>query len=115
MLTQGFSVLVRKHRMFVCVVIAVAVVKLILSAVEPASYDLYSIVSLVINNKDPLVGPWIALYPPIYLGMMNSTQMVLQQWYLASPVNTNSNFQLLSLLLRLPVYVFDIAVLISIY
>jgi len=99
----------------VWVVIVVAVVKLILSAVEPASYDMYSIVSLVINNRNPLIGPWIALYPPIYLGMMNSTQMVLQQWYLASPANTNSNFQLLSLLLRLPVYVFDIAVLISIY
>jgi hypothetical protein len=112
---HGFSVLVRKHSVFVWLVIVVAVLKLILSAIEPASYDMYSIVSLVINNKNPLIGPWITLYPPIYLGMMNSTQIVLQQWYLASPVSTNSNFQLLSLLLRLPAYLFDIAVLIAIY
>ena len=115
MLIHRFSVLFRKHSVFVWVVIAVAVLKLILSAVEPASYDMYSIVSLVVNNKNPLVGPWLALYPSIYLGMMNSAPMVLQQWYLASPVNTNYNFQLLSLLLRLPVYLLDIAVLIAIY
>jgi hypothetical protein len=91
----------------------VTAVKLVLAAVEPVSYDMFSIVSLV-NDKRPLIGPWIALYPPIYVGMLNSIQAI-QQWYLASPVSTNSNLELVSLLFRLPILVFDLATAIVLY
>jgi hypothetical protein len=114
-LNHALSAVTREHRFYLTLVVAVATLKLILSAVEPASYDMFSTVSLVVNNKNPLIGPWIALYPSIYLEMMNLTQLGLQQWFLASPANTNANLQLLSLLLRLPAYVFDVATLVAIY
>lgn len=109
------SDIIHRHSKYTLTIVVVAIVKLILSAYEPTSYDMYSTVALVINNKSPLVGPWIAFYPTIFLGMFNSSQLVLQQWYLASPPYTNMTPPLLSLLLRIPLLLFDVAVAVAIY
>jgi len=111
-LTSAYLVDHRRH-LFIGLMVAVTAARLVLAAVEPVSYDMFSIVSLV-SDKRPLIGPWIALYPPIYLGMLNSIQAI-QQWYLASPVNTNLNLESVSLLFRLPVLGFDVATAIVLY
>src|SRR5208283_3596116 len=98
--------------MFLVVVTIVSAVKLVLSAIEPASFDIRDIIGLISSHRGPL-GPWIALYPPLYGQITNSTQ--LQAWLLTPPPSMDTNMQMLSLLFRLPVFALDLATAVVLY
>ena len=93
--------------MFIVCFVAITLLKIVLSAIEPASSDLLDIVKLAATNSP--VGPWIALYPPLY-GVTSSNFTALQQWALQPP-----GPQIVSLSFRLPVLAFDIATAIALY
>jgi len=94
------------------VVTIVSAVKLVLSTIEPASFDIRDIIGLINSPRNPL-GPWIALYPPLYGQITNSTQ--LQAWLLTPPPSMDTNMQMLSLLFRLPVFALDLATAVVLY
>lgn len=109
----SISMLVRSRNAFLCVVAAAAALKLVLSALAPASFDMQDIVRLV-GSGHPPIGPWIALYPPLY----NQTATNLSQletWVLSTPVTMNLNLRLLSLLFRLPTFALDLATMGALY
>jgi len=91
---------------FLAVIALVSIVKLVLSAVEPAGFEIRDIIGLSSSSRDP-VGPWVALYPPLYSHITNSTE--LQTWLLTPPPSMGLNMQATSLLFRLPVFAFDLA------
>ena len=104
-----FSIFIRNRNAFLILVAAAAALKLVLSAVEPASEDLGNIITLVASGHAP-VGPWIALYPPLY-NQTTANINQLQSWTLAVPLGSAE----LSLLFRLPVFLFDLATLITLF
>ena len=106
------SVLVRNRTVFLAVITFVSAAKLVLSAVEPASFDIRDTIALISSSRNPL-GPWIGLYPPLYAHFTNSTQ--LQTWLLTPPPSMDANMQLISLLFRLPVFAFDLATTVVLY
>ena len=85
--------------------------KLFLAAIEPASFDLRDIIQFPGPRHNPL-GPWIALYPPLYNHWANSTQIAI--WVL-SPPSVDGSLVLTSLSFRLPVFVLDLAIAIILY
>jgi len=93
--------------MFVGCIVAISVLKLVLSAIVPASFDLRDIIMLVQSSQAP-IGPWIALYPPLYFQPTNTT--FLEQWWLTPPPMAGVNLQLISLYFRLPIFILDLAV-----
>ena len=93
--------------------ILISAVKVVLAAIEPASFDLRDIVRFPGTRHNPL-GPWIMLYPPLYnYSVTNSTQLAV--WLVSSPPTTDVNMLLTSLLFRLPVFVLDLATAIILY
>jgi hypothetical protein len=88
----------------------VFVLRLLFSTIAPASFDLQGIVELATLNR--LIGPWIALYPPLYL---NPSFGILQTWANSAPASVGSSSALLSLLMRLPILVFDLGTSIVLY
>lgn len=107
------SALVYNRNAFLAFVIIVSALKLFLSAIAPASYDLRDIIKLLSSGQAP-VGPWLALYPPLY-GQSASDFTQLQAWWLASPPTMGFDFRLISLLFRLPIFAFDVATAIIVY
>jgi len=88
-------------------IVAIFVLKLLLSTIEPPSFDLGNIISLV-HSPGVSIGPWIGLYPPLYIqSAVNST--LLQQWLLAPPIGMNPNFEIIALYFRLPILLLDLA------
>ena len=90
----------------------VSAAKFVLSAIEPASFDIRDIIGLAGSSRNP-VGPWIALYPPLYIQFANATQ--LQSWLLTPPSSIGANGLLISLTFRLPVLAFDLATAVILY
>jgi 4-amino-4-deoxy-L-arabinose transferase-like glycosyltransferase len=88
----------------------ISVIKIGFSVVAPASFDLQGIVELATLGR--LIGPWIALYPPLYFAP-NST--VLQSWTLSAPTSMGISLRFLSLLMRLPIFIFDFGTLVILY
>jgi uncharacterized membrane protein len=103
-----FSILVRNRKVFIACALTIALLKIFLSAIAPASFDLRDIVKLAGSAHSP-IGPWIALYPPLY-GQTGSNLSQLQPWLVQPP-----SVQLMSLLFRLPVFAFDVATAIVLY
>ena len=106
------SILVTNRNVFLAVVTIVSAVKLVLSAIEPASFELRDIIGLATSTRAP-IGPWVALYPPLYGHITNSTE--LQAWMLTPPPGMGVGMQVTSLLFRLPVFVFDLATAVLLY
>ena len=106
-LPARLSAVVRNRRVFFCCMAILSIVKLALSAIAPASYDLRDIVTLVASNR--LIGPWIVLYPLLY-SPLNATLNQLESWYATTPPAMGLNMQLISLLFRIPIFVFDLAI-----
>jgi len=104
------SILVRNRIVFLASLALISAVKIWFSVVAPASFDLQAIVELATLNR--LIGPWIALYPPLYFAV-NST--ALQGWALSAPPSMGISLRLLSLSMRLPVFIFDFATLVVVY
>jgi len=106
------SVIIHNRDVFLAVMTVISAAKLLLSAIEPASFDIRDTIALNSSYRNPL-GPWIALYPPLYGHITNSTQ--LQTWLFTPPPNMDVNMQLTSLLFRLPVFAFDLATAVVLY
>lgn len=109
----NISILIRNRNVFLTVLIVIGALKLVLSAIAPASFELRDIILLVGSGRGP-VGPWIALYPRLY----EQTPSVLEQlrvWWLAPPFGMNRMLEQISLLFRLPVFAFDVATAMALY
>jgi hypothetical protein len=110
-LPNGISSLIRDKNIFRASIVIVSFLKVVLSAVVPASYDLRDIVTLMTVPRPP-IGPWIPLYPPLYQ-FANTSE--LMAWYLATPSAMSLNMQLTSLLFRLPILAMDIGIAAALY
>jgi len=106
------GLLIRSKRVFLATVVAISTLKLLLSALVPASYDLRDIVNLFYQPKAPL-GPWVPLYPPLYLPWI--PREAINTWLVAQPITNSIDVLVLSLLFRLPIFAFDIATLCMVY
>lgn len=106
------SSLIHNRSVFLTVVAAVAILKLLLAAFAPASFELQDIVHLFSSANAPL-GPWVALYPPLYVGWI--AKDTIGAWLVATPVMMDLNLLLISLLFRLPAFAFDLATLVVLY
>ncbi len=104
------SILVRNRNVFLASLVLISALKIGFSIVAPASFDLQSIVELATLGR--LIGPWIVLYPPLY-SAANST--VLQSWSLSTPFGMGISLRLLSLLMRLPIFIFDFGTAVVLY
>lgn len=112
LLHSRISVLVHNRNVFLGFILLVSIVKLCLSAIEPASFDLRDIIKFPGSRHNPL-GPWITLYPPLYnQWATNSTQVAI---WVSSPPSLNANVLLTSLSFRLPVLALDLATAIVLY
>jgi len=60
------------------------------------------------------MGPWVALYPPLYNETAANINQ-LQTWSSMAPFGSNPNFAMLSLLFRLPVFLCDLATMIILF
>ena len=107
------SIFIRNRNAFLFLVAVVAAIKLVLSAIAPASSDLRGIIVLVASSHAP-IGPWIALYPPLY-NQTASNMNLLQSWSLTAPLGSNLGLMELSLLFRVPIFLFDLATLIVLF
>lgn len=93
------------------------VAKLIISAVVPASYDLRDIVAFVgLENSSPY-GPWMTLEYAIFNIWRSSTSSTITpvDWSMIPPTAMPFNLALLSLILRLPAFFFDLGIAIVLY
>jgi hypothetical protein len=103
--------LIHDRKMFLTVIVAVSLLKLLLSAIAPVSFELSDIVRLYYSGQAPL-GPWLALYPPLYLPWISRESV--EVWLTSQPM-AGPNTALLSLLFRLPTFAFDVATLAVVY
>ncbi len=110
---MSISILIRNRNVFLGLVVMVAALKLVLSAVAPASFDLRDIITLVGYGNAP-IGPWIALYPPLY-NQTASNLSRIELWPLSAPFTTDGGIAALSLMFRLPVFLFDLATMIVLF
>jgi len=108
-----FSIFIRNRNAFLVLVGVVAAFKVVLSAVAPASFDLRDIIMLVASGHAP-IGPWIALYPPLYNQTASNVRR-LQSWPLTASLGSDLSLATLSLLFRLPVFLFDLATTIVLF
>jgi len=107
------SIFLRNRSAFLALVGVVAALKLVLSAIEPASWDLRDIIALMGAGNAP-IGPWIALYPPLY-NQTASNISQLQSWPLTASLWSTPNIMELSLLFRVLVFIFDIGTMVVLY
>jgi hypothetical protein len=110
-LPRKLSILVQNQNAFVILVTVISGLKILLSAIVPASFDIREIITLV-QSGHASIGPWIALYPSLY-NHEASNATLLEQWSLTSPAQMNVNLQLISLSFRLPIFAFDVATLLA--
>ena len=113
LLATGLSILVRNKNVFFALIVTISGLKLFLSAIVPASFDLRDTVMLVSSGRAP-VGPWLALYPPLY-DQTASNIAQLGVWWLASPSSMDFGLRLVSVLFRLPVFAFDLGTAVVLY
>jgi hypothetical protein len=112
-LLGSVSILVRNRNVFLALMLIISALKLVFSLIVPASYDLRDIIMLFGSGHNP-VGPWIALYPPLY----NQSAYTLGQlaaWSSTTPSSMSFSLRLVSLLFRLPVFAFDVATATALY
>ena len=108
-----FSIFIRNRNAFLVLVGVVAAFKMIVSAVAPASFDLRDIIMLVASGHPP-IGPWLALYPPLY-NQTASNLSRLQSWPLTAYLGSDPGLAMVSLLFRLPVFFFDLATMVVLF
>lgn len=105
--------LLRNRNAFLTLFVVIAALKLLLSAIVPASLELRDTIMLVSSGRAS-IGPWLALYPPLYnQTASNFTQ--LKAWWLATPPSMDFNLRMISLLFRLPVFTFDLTTAVVLY
>jgi hypothetical protein len=94
---------------------AAGLLRLLLMAQAPATDSLRDIVRWVEGSVQ--LGPWVTLEAGIYHFWRSVTlsNAKASDWWSAPPGNMPSTLQLLSLLLRLPSFIFDVAIAITLY
>jgi Gpi18-like mannosyltransferase len=114
-LTFLLSVFVRSRTAFLALMVTIAVVKLLLSAFAPVSAGLKDIVLWISNSVS--IGPWVALDAQIYELWRSVTlsNASVSDWWMSPLATMPSDFRLLSLLLRLPAFLFDAIIAITLY
>jgi len=110
-LAGRLSILVENRNAFLVLVALISGVKIVLSGIVPPSFDLSDIVTLL-QSGHASIGPWVALYPSLYSHALNDT--MIQQWLLTVPGNNDLTLQFISLSVRLPIFVLDLAILLAI-
>lgn len=116
-LITRLSVFVHSNRAFVMLMATVAALKLLLSALIPASSELAAIaLDTTIETRKAAGGPWTALDAQI-ISFWRSlfTGSTVQNWWQASPITMTMDLRLLSLLIRLPAFALDIAIAVCLY
>jgi len=110
-----FSIFVRSRTAFLVLMIAAALFKLLLSSLAPASFSLREIIRWV--EVSVSVGPWVTLDAQIYSFWRTVTlsKATAVDWWSTAPTAMSSDLRLLSLLLRLPSFIFDAAIAIALY
>jgi hypothetical protein len=103
-----FSIFIRNKNAFLALVALGAALKLVLSAIAPASLDLMQIILLVARGHAP-IGPWIALYPPLYNQTTTNANQLLLTWVPTASLGSAPSLTQVSLLFRIPVFLFDLA------
>ena len=106
------SGLIENQNAFILLFAVISAVKVVLSGIAPASFEMKDIVTLI-QSGNVSIGPWIALYPALYNHTSNAT--LVAQWLLAAPGQTNTNLQMTSLSVRLPLFILDLASSIALY
>jgi hypothetical protein len=112
-LLRKLSVLVQNQNAFLVFVAVISALKLILSAIVPASFDLRGIITIAQSQSAP-VQPWTILYPPLYARSASNVTL-LAQWASTAPPAMSFNLQLISISFRLPVFVLDLATCLVLY
>jgi hypothetical protein len=94
----------------------IASLKLLISAVVPASFDLRDIVAYSSLKETTQLGPWITLESWM-VGFWRSITVSTSTigWGVTPPPAMSTDFRLLSLLIRLPTFLFDLAVAFILY
>ena len=109
------SVFLRDRTAFLLLMVGTASFKLWLSGFAPATDSLREMLRFV--GVSSSLGPWIALDALIYglwrsVTLSNATAAI---WWATPPTAMSSDLRLLSLLLRLPSFVFDVGIAITLY
>ena len=112
-MATNLSILIRNRNAFLTLIVVIAALKLLLSAIAPASFELRDTITLVSSGRAP-IGPWLALYPPLY-NQTASNFSQLGVWWLAPPPSMDFNSRTISILFRLPVFAFDLATAVVLY
>jgi hypothetical protein len=102
---------VQSRRLYLELVVSIAIVKLVLSAVVPPSFELRDIFSMATGAMAG--GPWSfleAFMIQIWLAVTHAN-VVPANWWALPPLSMPFDVRLLLLLLRLPVIASDIAIL----
>jgi hypothetical protein len=112
-LPKKLSLLVYNPKAFITLIALISVLKLILCTIEPGSFDLTGIITLVQSQQTP-IGPWIVLYPPLYAHTI-SNATVLTQWGLTPPPAMTPGLQAISISFRLPLFALDLATCVALF
>jgi uncharacterized membrane protein len=112
---RHFSVFVLNRTAFLTLTAFLAFVRLLLSALAPASYSLKDMVTWIDGSVS--LGPWIAVEAQIYHFWRSVTlsNVAASSWWLAAPTAMSTDLRLLSLLLRLPSFMLDVGIAIVLY
>lgn len=109
------GVFTRSRTVFLLAMAILAAARILLSAFLPATYDLRDMVSVL--PPTPPLGPWMALEMKILETWQSITSQTItpQNWAMAAPPDMSANMRFLSLMLRLPSFVFDVGIAIMLY
>jgi hypothetical protein len=96
--------------------VIVVAIKVSLSALAPASFELQEIAQLGLYGQPSLSGtPWIALNRQIVIFWQSMTSGSVYSWWQTAPFNMNANLRLLAVMVRSPTIAFDLATTATLY
>jgi len=116
-IVNGAGIFVNRRGAFLFLMGAAVVTKLIASAVFPASNDLSDIVAFAGPGNPAPFGPWMTLEVGIFNMWRSSTSSTITgvDWSMTPPATMPFNLALLSLILRVPAFSFDLGIAIVLY
>jgi hypothetical protein len=109
---SGLTVFLNNRTAFLLLFAAIAGVKLALSAVAPASFDLQSLPAIGFSAS-----PWVVVENSIFESwkVVTGSNSTYAAWTTATPSNMGDPFRVLSILLRLPAFISDILISAGLY
>jgi hypothetical protein len=109
------SVLVDNRRVFVFTMTLGMAIRLALALLEPASFDLQNIGSVIFYSGAWGWGPWVFLDAQLVNIWRSFATSSTIGWGNTPPFTSPFDLQLLTLMLRLPSFLFDVATLVVVY